>query len=648
MSGPAHRAIDALLDSLTTLTLVAGKGGVGKTTCAAALALRAAERGERTLLLSTDPAGTLGDALGIRLGPEPAPVNAVDALDAFQLDARAERRRFLGRWRDTIVTIIDRGTYLDPDDITGLVDAALPGADEVFAMLRLGELERAADYARIVVDTAPTGHTLRLLDLPRTFAATIDLLEAMQSKHRFMVRSLTRAYRADAADAFLTEMRDRATALQRALRDPSRTRALLVTRPEPVVVAESERYAGELARSGIHVAAVVANAIGGRRAADELGTLDRVAPNARRYAVPLLDQTPTGFDGLHRWAAALGEARGLKVAARARVKRDTSASVGSPKGRGAAAAPHKLASSQAHKPAARLLAPSLTIIGGKGGVGKTTIACALAIEAAAIAPPALVVSTDPAPSVADALGQPVGDVETAVRGASGLFARQMDATAAFQEFQRGYQERIDAIFDTFVRHGVDAAHDRAILRDLLALAPPGIDELYALASLGETLAEGRFSRVIVDPAPTGHLLRLLQMPVLALDWSHRLMRLMLKYREVGGLGDTAEELLAFARRTRRLGELLRDPAHAALVVVALDEPLVRGETARLVAASRAEGVEVRALLWNRWSAREAPSPLPVTAPPPQFVAPAATPPPIGVDALRAWAGQWRELPEADV
>jgi arsenite-transporting ATPase len=201
------------------------------------------------------------------------------------------------------------------------------------------------------------------------------------------------------------------------------------------------------------------------------------------------------------------------------------------------------------------------------------------------------------------------------------------------------------VFDAFVRHGVDAAHDRAILRELLALSPPGIDELYALASLGETLDEGQFARVIVDPAPTGHLLRLLQMPALALDWSHRLMRLMLKYRDVGGLSESAEEVLSFARRTRRVGELLRDPEQSAIVIVALDEPLVRGETARLVAASRAEGVSVRAVMWNRVAG--APNPLPVTPPVAQFVAPATTPPPVGAAALRAWAAQWREVSEID-
>jgi arsenite-transporting ATPase len=631
----ARRSVDSLLDSLPRLTLVAGKGGVGKTTCAAALALRASERGGRTLLLSTDPAGTLGDALGTPLGPDPAPMDAVGAqvgpaggsLDAFQLDARAERQRFLDRWRDTIITIMDRGTYLDRGDITGLVDAALPGADEVFAVLRLGALERASTYDRIIVDTAPTGHTLRLLDLPRTFAATIELLEAMQSKHRFMVRSLTRTYRSDDADAFLIELRAQSASLMQALRDGARTSAILVTRDEPLVLAETERYAAELAGSGIRIGAVILNALRDEGA----GGLSALAPAAPHFAVPSLNETPVGRTGLRRWVDALGEARPLVPAVR-RAGRPAAKRAWLPGDESCATS---------------LLSPSLTIVGGKGGVGKTTVACALAVAAADAARPLLLVSTDPAPSVADALGLPIGDEETPVDGVPGLSARQMDATAAFRDFQRSYQQRIDAIFDGFVRHGVDASHDRAILRDLLALSPPGIDELYALSSLGETLDEGRFRRLIVDPAPTGHLLRLLQMPALALDWSHRLMRLMLKYREVAGLSDSAAELLGFARRTRRVGELLQDPEQSGMLIVALDEPLVRSETARLVDASRHEGIGVTAVVWNRWSGPGLPDPLSVVPPVAQFVAPATDPPPFGAAGLRGWATRWREAAPTD-
>ena len=159
-------ALDRLLDALPRLVLVVGKGGVGKTTAAAALALRAAARGAHTLLVSTDPAGTLGDALDVSLGAEARPVAGAPRLDAMRTDAATLRADFLSRWRDVIVAIVDRGTYLDREDIDGLVDAAFPGADEIFAVLRLAALARASPYERVVVDTAPTGHTLRLLALP--------------------------------------------------------------------------------------------------------------------------------------------------------------------------------------------------------------------------------------------------------------------------------------------------------------------------------------------------------------------------------------------------------------------------------------------------------------------------------------------------
>src|SRR5688500_12765660 len=98
--------LDHLLDWLPAWTLVGGKGGVGKTTCATALAIRSAARGHSTLLLSTDPAGTLGDMVGVPLGGQPTPVPDRPGLSAMQLDASAAREAFLARWRATLVTIL--------------------------------------------------------------------------------------------------------------------------------------------------------------------------------------------------------------------------------------------------------------------------------------------------------------------------------------------------------------------------------------------------------------------------------------------------------------------------------------------------------------------------------------------------------------
>jgi len=613
-------AFDALLDRLPRASLIVGKGGVGKTTCAVAVAAAFARRGERTLLVSTDPAAALADVIGAPVTTSEAPVAGEPNLDARQLSATQLRRDFLDRWRDTIAEIIDRGTYLDRGDVDGLVDAAVPGVDEIFALLALADLlaDRSGRYARLVIDTAPTGHTLRLLALPETFSALLSMLDLMQNKHRFMVRALTHRYRRDRADDFLDQMRARIDALRAALADEQSVAALVVTRAEPIVEAETRRYIENLRELHIGVAALVVNAV------SDAGTTWRdTDPSLPRVWIPRAAEPP-------RRIPSILDAFGA-------------ATDNPPHG----AAPESRRAPRAAPRSSPLSARTLTIVGGKGGVGKSTVACALAIAAADDrSGSVLLVSTDPAPSIADALGEgnapwAHADVEHEVAGVPGLVVRQMDATAAFTRLRDEYQERIDALFDALVGRGLDVQHDRAIVRDLLALAPPGIDELFALSLLGDALAERRFARIIVDPAPTGHLLRLLEMPALALDWSHRLMRLMLKYRDVVGLGDAAQSLLDFARRTRTLDALLHDQAQCGLVIVALDEPVVRAETERLSAAVQARGVDVIALLWNRVD--RAPAPLPVKVAGRQLFAQETNPSPIGVNALRTWLRSWRAL-----
>ncbi|TMA16798.1 MAG: ArsA family ATPase, partial [Deltaproteobacteria bacterium] len=144
------------------LRFYAGKGGAGKTTCAAAAALVLARGGRRTLLVSTDPAHSLGDALAARLFASPRLVHG--KLYAAQMDADRALSRWLGERERSLRAIASRGTYLDDEDIDSLVRLSLPGVDELVALTELRRLSRGFD--EVVVDTAPTGHTLRLLAMP--------------------------------------------------------------------------------------------------------------------------------------------------------------------------------------------------------------------------------------------------------------------------------------------------------------------------------------------------------------------------------------------------------------------------------------------------------------------------------------------------
>jgi arsenite-transporting ATPase len=188
----------------------------------------------------------------------------------------------------------------------------------------------------------------------------------------------------------------------------------------------------------------------------------------------------------------------------------------------------------------------LLLFGGKGGVGKTTAAAAVALHLAQRAPDrrTLLLSTDPAPSLGDVFGVSVGDETRTVRGApSNLFLREIDAPAVLAARRAAIMPALDELASAF---GAEAGARHAA--ELFDLAPPGLDELFGLVAVGEWLAsEGHASRrydlVVVDTAPTGHALRLLEMPQVALEWVQTLMRVVLKYRSVVRPGALGAELL---------------------------------------------------------------------------------------------------------
>jgi arsenite-transporting ATPase len=188
---------------------------------------------------------------------------------------------------------------------------------------------------------------------------------------------------------------------------------------------------------------------------------------------------------------------------------------------------------------------------------------------------------------------------------------------------------------------------------MLELAPPGVDELMALGDVVDLLGERAYNVLVLDTAPTGHLLRLLEMPETALRWAHELLRLLLRYREVVGLGKTAERLLRFSRATRELRERLADPAHTALLVVALPEALSVPETERLLARATTLEMVPAALLVNRLltpakrvrdeGEEHALGLLRLPSAPPAAGAPLWREGPRGADALLRFGRSWRTV-----
>jgi arsenite-transporting ATPase len=510
--------------------------------------------------------------------------------------------------------------------------------------------------------------------MPATLARIAGVLAGMLAKHQFLGESLAGGHRRDAADALVAEIEGEARALHALLRDPARCRFTWVLLPEPLAVEEARDGVRALEEAGITVDEIVVNRVTpvpGRcplctaRAAAErevMARLPTLFPRRRLSFVPALDREPRGPAGVRGVGAALG-----RGGASGRTSRSWS-----PAARGQ---PAKRRERQA-RPATgevpawldALAPPGVRVLAfaGKGGVGKTSAAAAVGLALAERRPDAriLVLSTDPAHSLGDALGLPLGDDERPVPGLPGLAARELDATAAFARRRERYRASVDEVFDALLRGSrFDIAYDRDVVRELIDLAPPGLDELFGVLSLVDTvLGRGRpaYDVVVLDTAPTGHALRLLAMPDAALEWVHALLAILLKYRAVVGLGELASDLLDVARDLRELAALLRDPARTRVVAVTRPGALPRLETARLVRGLRRLRIAVGALLVNtvtppgcercrRAAAVERREIAALTAAVrsgagrryAMISAPVEAPPPGGIAGLARWLRRWR-------
>ena len=615
------------------------------------------------LAVSTDPAHSLGDALDARLSSRPkrvAVAGRTGTLYAAEIDARRAFERWLGTHQQAIGDIVEQGTWLDREDADALLGLSIPGIDELVGLSEVIRLARNHEYDEVVVDTAPPGHTLRLLTSPETVATLAHALDALHEEHRVIRDQLARVGRPEASDRLIELLAEEARDASALLRDRRSATFIWVTLPEEMSLAEAEDGVKTLEQSGIHVSSVIVNRvipvgpscpICDRRRIRERCVIDHISRRiGRRRSLRVVSAQraePRGVPALKRIGRQL-LGRASAPHTRAIASRQTAGFAFSlPSGR----PPASLDSLEVFHDV------QLLFFGGKGGVGKTTVAATVALKLARAKPrrAVLLLSTDPAHSLGDVFGQRVGDRPVPVRhGPRNLHIRELDAAAALASRRTGLEAALNEIGAALGATGAGVSIGGRGAAELMELAPPGIDELFGLVSIVE--AREQYPLVVMDTAPTGHALRLLEMPDAAREWVHVLLRVLMKYRSLVRPGQLASELVDLAKSIRRLQELLRNRRETRFIVVTRAAALPRLETGRLLVRLRRLGVAAPAVIVNAMTLAPRRCPLcRATAAAERrelslltrqrlqcaiIQTPLAVPPPRGPTALERWGESW--------
>ena len=513
-----------------------GKGGVGKTSLSCAAALALADQGKRVLLVSTDPASNLDEMLGVELCSKPSLVPGMPTLWALNIDPEAASDAYRGR---VMAQLDPKAEQAERDAVTeqlsGACTTEIAAFDEFVDLLGAG----SSRYDHVIFDTAPTGHTLRLLSLPKAWTGFLEGNE--------------RGASCLGPHSGLKMQEERFRAALAALGDAAQTAFVLVTRAERGAMREAARTAEELidlglsnqilAVNGVFHTASGTDAVAKAIERDQRGILSDLPPALSalpRVEVPLRSYDMVGLAPLRALLAPQTSQPALR----------STATVEIPELPSIATLVDELA--QAGK--------GLIMVMGKGGVGKTTLAAAIAVGLAKRGHGVHLTTTDPAAHVAFV-------VEGAIPG---LTVDRIDPEVETARY-------IDKVMSTKGATLDEAG--KALLRE--DLASPCTEEVAVFHAFSRTVAEARQAFVVMDTAPTGHTL-------LLLDATGAYHRQMTRHLEPDMPGKLTTPLMR-----------LQDPAYTHVVLVTLPERTPVSEAAALQDDLRRAGIEPFAWVINR-------------------------------------------------